>query len=107
MAVPHYRIEAPAWLTIAGEAWAPLLRPSLLLVVGAILAAVVRDYLYDRRRERERDAMEAARRQAIEAANAASLAALDDAVAAAEARRHRAPKVRQRPTREQRRKVGG
>ena len=99
MAVPHYRLEAPAWLTIAGEAWAPLLRPSLLLVVGAILAAVVRDYLSDRRREREREARDAARRQAIEAANAASLAALDEAVAAVEARRHRAAKVRQRPTR--------
>ena len=99
MAVPHYRLEAPAWLTIAGEAWAPLLRPSLLLVVGAILAAVVRDYLSDRRREREREARDAARRQAIEAANAASLAALDDAVAAVEARRQRAAKVRQRPTR--------
>ena len=99
MATPPHRIEAPAWLTIAGEAWAPLLRPSLLLVVGAILSAVVRDYLSDRRREREREAMEAARRQAIEAANAASLAALDDAVAAVEARRQRAAKVRQRPTR--------
>ena len=103
MATPPHRIEAPAWLTIAGEAWAPLLRPSLLLVVGAILAAVVRDYLSDRRREREREAIEAARRQAIEAANAASLAALDEAVAAVEARRHRAPKVRHRPTRERRR----
>ena len=99
MATPPHRIEAPAWLTIAGEAWAPLLRPSLLLVVGAILAAVVRDYLSDRRREREREAIEAARRQAVEAANAASLAALDDAVAAVEARRQRAAKVRQRPTR--------
>ena len=99
MATPPHRIEAPAWLTIAGEAWAPLLRPSLMLVVGAILAAVVRDYLSDRRRERERDAKEAARRQAVEAANAASLAALDDAVAAVEARRQRAAKVRQRPTR--------
>ena len=99
MATPPHRIEAPAWLTIAGEAWAPLLRPSLLLVVGAILAAVVRDYLSDRRREREREAKEAARRQAVEAANAASLAALDDAVAAVEARRQRAAKVRQRPTR--------
>lgn len=103
MAVPPHRIEAPAWLKIAGEAWAPLLRPSLLLVVGAILAAVVRDYLSDRRRERERDAMEADRRQAVEAANAASLAALDEAVAAGKARRHRAPKVRHRPTRERRR----
>ena len=99
MATPPHRIEAPAWLTIAGEAWAPLLRPSLMLVVGAILAAVVRDYLSDRRREREREAIEAARRQAVEAANAASLAALDDAVAAVEARRQRAAKVRQRPTR--------
>ena len=99
MAVPHYRLEAPEWMTLAGEAWAPLLRPSLMLVVGAILAAVVRDYLSDRRREREREAIEAARRQAIEAANAASLAALDDAVAAVEARRQRAAKVRQRPTR--------
>ena len=99
MAVPHYRLEAPEWMTLAGEAWAPLLRPSLLLVVGAILAAVVRDYLSDRRREREREAIEAARRQAVEAANAASLAALDDAVAAVEARRQRAAKVRQRPTR--------
>jgi hypothetical protein len=107
MAVPPHRIEAPAWLKIAGEAWAPLLRPSLLLVVGAILAAVVRDYLSDRRREREREAKEAARRQDVEAANAASLAALDEAVAAVEARRHRAPKVRQRPTREPRRKGGG
>ena len=70
-----------------------------MLVVGAILAAVVRDYLSDRRREREREAIEAARRQAVEAANAASLAALDDAVAAVEARRQRAAKVRQRPTR--------
>lgn len=104
MAVPPHRIEAPEWLTIAGEAWAPLLRPSLMLVVGAILAAVVRDYLSDRRREREREARDAARRQAIEAANAASLAALDEAVAAVEARRHRAPKVRQRPTREQQRR---
>ena len=69
------------------------------MVVGAILAAVVRDYLSDRRREREREAKDAARRQAIEAANAASLAALDEAVAAVEARRHRAAKVRQRPTR--------
>ena len=103
MAVPHYRLEAPEWMTLAGEAWAPLLRPSLLLVVGAILAAVVRDYLSDRRREREREARDAARRQAIEAANAASLAALDEAVAAVKARRHRAPKVRQRPTRERRR----
>jgi hypothetical protein len=99
MAVPHYRLEAPEWMTLAGEAWAPLLRPSLMLVVGAILAAVVRDYLSDRRREREREAIEAARRQAVEAANAASLAALDDAVAAVEARRQRAAKVRQRPTR--------
>ena len=99
MAVPHYRLEAPEWMTLAGEAWAPLLRPSLMLVVGAILAAVVRDYLSDRRREREREARDAARRQAIEAANAASLAALDDAVAAVEARRQRAAKVRQRPTR--------
>lgn len=107
MATPPNRIEAPAWLTIAGEAWAPLLRPSLLLVAGAILAAVVRDYLSDRRREREREAIEAARRQAVEAANAESRAVLEEAYAAVEARRHRAPKVRQRPIREQRRKVGG
>jgi FtsZ-interacting cell division protein ZipA len=107
MATPPHRIEAPAWLTIAGEAWMPSLRPTLMLVVGAIIVALVRDYLSDRRRERERETRDAARRQAIEAANAASLAALDEAVAAVEARRQRAPKVRQRPTREQRRKGGG
>ena len=99
MAVPHYRLEAPEWMTLAGEAWAPLLRPSLLLVVGAILAAVVRDYLSDRRREREREAKEAARQAAIATARDESRAVLDEAVAAVEARRQRAAKVRQRPTR--------
>ena len=107
MAVPPHRIEAPAWLMLAGEAWMPLLRPTLMLVVGAIIVALVRDYLPDRRREREREARDAARRQAVEAANAESRAVLEEAYAAVDARRHRAPKVRQRPTREQRRKGGG
>jgi hypothetical protein len=107
MATPPHRIEAPEWLTTAGEVWMPSLRPTLMLVVGAIIVALVRDYLSDRRREREREASDAARRKAIEAENAESRAVLEEAYAAVEARRHRAPKVRQRPTREQRRKGGG
>ena len=107
MATPPYRLPSPAWLVYAGELWMPWLRPVMLLMVLYIVQLLVREQLDARRKEREREAREAARRQAIEAANAASLAVLDEAVAAVEARRHRAPKVRQRPTREQRRKGGG
>lgn len=103
MAVPAYRAESPEWLTYAGELWLPWLRPVMLLVVAYIVQLLVREQIAARRKERERAAVEAARQAALDAARAESRAVLDEAVAAVEARRQRAPKVRQRPTRERKR----